>query len=65
MINAIFFRKNNLNYVKSRISELIEKKSLNDEWFTLMFKNKIKSNDRKLSKIKKNDLLLYSLIVRE
>lgn len=31
MINVVFFHENNSNYVKSRISELIKKKFLNDE----------------------------------
>jgi len=31
MVDAVFFRENNLNYVRSRISGLTEKKSLNDE----------------------------------
>lgn len=31
IINVIFFRENNFNYVKSRINELIDKKSLNNE----------------------------------
>lgn len=65
MVDAVFFRENNLNYVRSRISGLTEKKSLNDEWFTLVPKNEVKSNDRESSKMKKNDLLLYSSIVRE
>jgi len=65
MIDVVFFRENNPNYVRLRFSELIKKKSLDNEWFTLVSKYKIKSNDKKPSKIKKNDLLLCNSTVRE
>jgi CTP:phosphocholine cytidylyltransferase-like protein len=65
MVDAAFFYENNLNYIRSRISELTKKKSLNDEWFSPMPKNEIKSNDIKSSKIKEDDLLLCSLTMRE
>ena len=64
MIDAAFFRENNLNYVRSRINGLIEKKSLDDGWFTLVPENEVKSNGRESIKMEENDLLLCSLTVR-
>lgn len=65
MIDAAFFRENNLNYVRSRISELIEKHSLSAEWYNFESEKLIKSNDVKSSQMNENALLLCSSIVRE
>ena len=64
MVNAAFFRKNNPNYVRPRISGLTKKKSLDDGWFTIISKNEVKNNGRDPSKMKEDDLLLCSLTVR-
>jgi len=64
IVNTTFFRKNNPNYVRLRISGLTKKKSLDNGWFTIISKNEVKNNGRDLSKIKEDDLLLYSLTVR-
>jgi hypothetical protein len=65
MIDAVFFRENNPNYVRSRFSGLTEKKSLDNGWFTLVSKYKVKSNDKEPSELKKDNLLLCSPTVRE
>jgi len=64
IVDTTFFRKNNPNYVRPRISGLTKKKSLDNGWFTLMPNNKVKNNGEELSKIKEDELLLYSLTVR-
>jgi hypothetical protein len=64
IVNATFFRENNPNYVRPRISGLTERKYLDDGWFTIMPENEVKSNGRELTEIKEDDLLLYSLTVR-
>ncbi|KAI4176459.1 MAG: hypothetical protein LQ343_000995 [Gyalolechia ehrenbergii] len=43
MVDAAFFRENNPNYVRPRISGLTKKKSLNDGWFILVPEKKVKS----------------------
>ena len=64
MVDAAFFRENNPNYVRPRISGLTEKKSLDDGWFTLVPENEVKSNGREPSEMKEDDLLLCSPTVR-
>lgn len=65
MVDVVFFRENNPNYVRSRISELTKKKSLDNGWFTLVSEYEVKSNGKEPSKKKKKNLLLCSTIVRE
>ena len=64
MVDAAFFRENNPNYVRPRISGLTEKKSLNDGCFSLLPENEVKSNGREPSQMKEDDLLLCSPTVR-
>ncbi len=64
MVDAVFFRENNPNYVRPRISGLTEKKSLNDAWFAFVPENEVKSNGREPNKMTEDDLLLCSLTVR-
>jgi len=64
MVDAAFFRENNPNYVRPRISGLTEKKSLDDGWFTLVPESEVKSNGKEPSEMKEDDLLLCSPTVR-
>ena len=64
MVDAAFFRESNPNYIRPRISGLVEKKSLNDGWFTFKPEQEVKSNGRKPNKMTDNDLLLCSPTVR-
>lgn len=64
MVDAAFFRENNPNYVRPRISGLTEEKSLNYGWFSLVPENEVKSNGAEPSKMKEDDLLLCSPTVR-
>jgi len=65
MVDAAFFRENNSNYVRPRISELIERHSLSAEWYNFESEKLIKSNDAKSSQMNEDALLLCSSIVRE
>jgi len=64
MVDAGFFRENNPNYIRPRISGLVEKKSLNDGWFTFEPEQEVKSNGREPNKMTADDLLLCSPTVR-
>lgn len=64
MVDAAFFRENNPNYVRPRISGLTEKKSLDNGWFSFVFDDEVKSNGRAPSEMKEDDLLLCSPTVR-
>ena len=64
IVDIAFFRENNPNYIKPRISRLMEKKSLSNGWFTFEPEPEIKSNNREPNKISDTDLLLYSPTVR-
>jgi len=64
MVDAAFFRENNPNYVRPRISGLTERKYLDDGWFTLVPENEVKSNGREPTEMKEDDLLLCSPTVR-
>ena len=39
MVDAAFFRENNPKYIRPRISGLVEEKSLENGWFTLVPEN--------------------------
>ena len=64
MVDAAFFRENNPNYVRPRISGLVEKKSLSDGWFTFEPEQEVKSSGKEPSKMMDADLLLCSPTVR-
>ena len=64
MVDAGFFRENNPNYTRPRISGLVERKSLNDGWYTFKPEQEVKSNGREPSKMMDDDLLLCSPTVR-
>ncbi|KAL9126352.1 MAG: hypothetical protein Q9217_004582 [Psora testacea] len=64
MVDAAYFRENNPNYTRPRISGLVEKKSLSDGWFTYEPEQEVKSNGREPSKMTDADLLLCSPTVR-
>ena len=64
IVDAAFFRENNPNYVRPRISGLTEKRSLDDGWFSFEPENEVKNNGREPSKMTEEDLLLCSPTVR-
>ena len=64
MVDAALFRKNNLNYLRPRISCSVEKMDSNKGWCGLESEQEVKSNNTNASQLKDDDLLLCSPTVR-
>jgi len=64
MVDAAFFRENNSNYVRPRISGLIERHPLSAGWYNFEPEKLVKSNDAEPSQMNEDALLLCSSTVR-
>ena len=63
MVAAAFFRENNPNYLRLRISGLVERRSLINGWFSEP-EEEVQNNGTEANKLKEDDLLLCSSTVR-